>query len=282
MARGPKKHLKRLNAPSHWMLDKLGGVWAPRPSAGPHKLAECLPLSLILRNRLKYSLNRRETLMIIMRRLVAVDNKVRTDLNYPAGFMDVISIEKTGENFRLLYDHKGRFVLKSVSEKEASYKLLRVMKKAKAKKATIGKNPFFEGQNGSIPYITTHDGRTIKYPHPEIAVNDTIKFDITTGEILDFSKFEVGNLVMITRGANAGRVGIMTAREKHPGGFDLVHITDKKNNKFATRLGNVFVIGDSQRSWVALPKQQGVKLSIEEEAENRLNPKPRKGGKKKN
>jgi len=33
MARGPKMHLKRLNAPKHWMLDKLGGVWAPRPSS---------------------------------------------------------------------------------------------------------------------------------------------------------------------------------------------------------------------------------------------------------
>ena len=27
MARGPKHHLKRLNAPKHWMLDKLGGTW---------------------------------------------------------------------------------------------------------------------------------------------------------------------------------------------------------------------------------------------------------------
>jgi small subunit ribosomal protein S4e len=27
MPRGPKKHLKRLNAPSHWMLDKLGGIF---------------------------------------------------------------------------------------------------------------------------------------------------------------------------------------------------------------------------------------------------------------
>ena len=25
--RGPRKHLKRLNAPKHWMLDKLGGVF---------------------------------------------------------------------------------------------------------------------------------------------------------------------------------------------------------------------------------------------------------------
>lgn len=26
-ARGLKKHLKRLNAPKHWMLDKLGGAF---------------------------------------------------------------------------------------------------------------------------------------------------------------------------------------------------------------------------------------------------------------
>ncbi|MCL7037665.1 hypothetical protein MKW94_001298, partial [Papaver nudicaule] len=36
-ARGLKKHLKRLNAPKHWMLDKLGGAFAPKPSYGPHK-----------------------------------------------------------------------------------------------------------------------------------------------------------------------------------------------------------------------------------------------------
>ncbi len=27
MTRGPKKHLKRLNAPKHWMLNKLGGIF---------------------------------------------------------------------------------------------------------------------------------------------------------------------------------------------------------------------------------------------------------------
>ena len=48
MARGPKKHLKRLNAPKHWMLDKMGGMWAPCPSTGPHKMRECLPIILCL------------------------------------------------------------------------------------------------------------------------------------------------------------------------------------------------------------------------------------------
>ena len=104
MARGPKKHLKRLNAPKHWMLDKLGGVWAPRPSTGPHKLRECLPLIILLRNRLKYALTGKEVKYILMQRLVKVDGKARTDSTYPAGFMDTVSIEKTGEHFRLLYD----------------------------------------------------------------------------------------------------------------------------------------------------------------------------------
>uniref|UniRef100_A0A915DUY9 40S ribosomal protein S4 n=1 Tax=Ditylenchus dipsaci TaxID=166011 RepID=A0A915DUY9_9BILA len=57
MARGPKRHLKRLAAPKNWMLDKLGGVFAPRPMCGPHKLRESLPLILFLRNRLNEELN---------------------------------------------------------------------------------------------------------------------------------------------------------------------------------------------------------------------------------
>jgi len=104
--RGPKKHLKTLNAPHHWMLPKTGGVHSFRPNAGPHKLRECLPLAIFIRNRLHYALTGKECQRILMGRMVKVDGKVRTDTKYPAGYMDVISIEKTGENFRLIY---GKF-----------------------------------------------------------------------------------------------------------------------------------------------------------------------------
>lgn len=86
-ARGPKKHLKRLHAPKTWMLNKLGGVFAPRPSSGPHKLRECIPLVVFLRNRLRYALNNTEVTKILMQRLIKVDGKIRTDPTYPAGFM---------------------------------------------------------------------------------------------------------------------------------------------------------------------------------------------------
>jgi len=265
MARGPKKHLKRLDAPKSWLLSKLGGTWAPRPSTGPHKLRECLPISLALRNRLKYALTRREVIMIVMRRAVEVDGKVRTDINYPAGFQDVLRIAKTDEQFRLMYDVKGRYILHRITPEEASYKLLRVQKHSKAKKASIGRNPTQQGQAAAIPFVVTHDGRTIKYPAPEVQHHDTIKFDLTTNKIVGHLKFDVGNLAMVTRGANVGRVGVVVSKEKHPGSFDIVHLRDKKGNDFATRIGNVFIIGQENKPWISLPKAKGLKQSILEE-----------------
>ncbi|CAG8504758.1 13784_t:CDS:2 [Ambispora leptoticha] len=248
MARGPRKHLKRINAPSHWMLDKLTGTYAPRPSPGPHKLRECLPLTIFLRNRLKYALTGKEVQSILMQRLVKVDGKVRTDTKFPAGFMDVISIEKTGENFRLIYDTKGRFTIHRITAEEAKYKLCKV------KKMQVGAK--------GIPFIVTHDGRTIRYPDPLIKVNDTIKFDIETNKPTEFIKFEVGNVAMITGGRNMGRVGIITHREKHIGGYNIVHVKDSQERQFATRLNNVFVIGEGAKPFISLPKGKGVKVSI--------------------
>ena len=49
-----------------------------------------------------------------------------------------------------------------------------------------------------VPYITTNDGRTIRYPDPLIKVNDTIKVDIETGKASEFIKFDIGNLCMVT------------------------------------------------------------------------------------
>ena len=269
MARGPRKHMKRLNAPKKWMLDKMSGVWAPRPSSGPHKLRESFPLVLILRNRLKYALTRKESNTIVMRRLIKIDGKVRTDMNFPCGFQDVISIEKTDEKFRVLYDVKGRFVLHRIGEEEAKYKLCRVVKKSKAKKASIGSNPYQVGQAASIPYIVTHDGRTIRYADPLLGANDTVKVDIATGKVVDFVKFEQGNVCMITRGANAGRIGTIVHLEKHQGSFDIVHLKDKKDNVFATRSMFVFVIGQGNKPMISIPRAKGVKLTIIEEQEKR-------------
>jgi small subunit ribosomal protein S4e len=68
----------------------------------------------------------KEVNMIVKQRLVKIDGQVRTDPRFPTGFMDVVQIEKTGENFRIIYDVKGRFIVHRITAQEAKYKLCKV------------------------------------------------------------------------------------------------------------------------------------------------------------
>merc|ERR1719392_499997 len=256
MTRGPKKHMKRLAAPKSWMLDKLGGVYSVRPNSGPHRLRESMPLAIFLRNRLKYALTAKEVETILKQRLIKIDGKVRTDPKFPAGFMDVVQIDKTGENFRLIFDIKGRYIIHRITNQEAKYKLCRVREVKTGPK--------------NVPYLYTSDGRTIRYPDPIVKMNDSIRLDIASNKIMDSIKFEAGNLCMVTGGRNTGRVGSIMHREKHPGSFDIVHVKDAQGHTFATRIGYVFIIGKGSKAYISLPKGKGVKLSIAEERDKRL------------
>jgi small subunit ribosomal protein S4e len=107
--------------------------------------------------------------------------------------------------------------------------------------------------------------RTIRYPDPDVKVNDTVKVNIETGKMSDIIKFELGAMVMITRGHNCGRVGTLMHIEKHEGSFAVVTIADSKGNQFCTRLANVFVIGSGSTPQVSLPKGRGIKKTIMQE-----------------
>ncbi|KAB2596338.1 40S ribosomal protein S4-3, partial [Pyrus ussuriensis x Pyrus communis] len=271
-ARGLKKHLKRLNAPKHWMLDKLGGAFAPKPSSGPHKSRECLPLVIILRNRLKYALTYREVISILMQRHVLVDGKVRTDKTYPSGFMGMFILSFIARLMLFQSPKQMRISVSFMTQRVGS-----VSTQSGTKRQRTGFSLQFKlckvrsvqfGQKG-IPYINTYDGRTIRYPDPLIKANDTIKLDLEANKITDFIKFDVGNVVMVTGGRNRGRVGVIKNREKHKGSFETIHVQDATGHEFATRLGNVFTIGKGTKPWVSLPKGKGIKLTIIEEAKKR-------------
>ena len=71
---------------------------------------------------------------------------------------------------------------------------------------------------------------------------------------------------MITRGHNNRQGGHHSEhRASSPGSFDIVHLRDKRGQVYATRLQNVFVIGEATKPWISLPKGKGIKLSVLEE-----------------
>merc|ERR1712066_762777 len=140
---------------------------------------------------------------ILMQRIVKIDNKVRINLKYPVGFQDIIKIERTDEYFRLMIDPKGRYSLHRIKKEEATYKLCKV-------------NKNLIGTKG-VPFVVTHDGRTIRYHNPKIKSNDTLMLEISSQEIKDYIKFEPGNISIIIRGHNAGRIGLIINYKKHNG-----------------------------------------------------------------
>ena len=58
---------------------------------------------------------------------VKINGRPRRDIGFPIGIMDNIEIVKTGEHFRVLYDVKGRFILKSIKPEEGKKKLSKVV-----------------------------------------------------------------------------------------------------------------------------------------------------------
>ena len=207
----------------------------------------CFSWSTKQKRHPQYALTRGEAMMITKQRLIRVDGRVRCDPKTPVGFMDMITIEKTGDKFRVMYDVKGRFITQKVTD--ATKKLLKVKRVSTA-------------VNG-VPVLSTHDGRTIRYPDPLISSGDTIVFDLAENKIVDFVKFKPGVLVMITGGANTGRCGEVVDVERHPGSFNIVHIKDANNNTFATREGNCFTLGRRTTDpLVDLPKAKGIRVPL--------------------
>ncbi|KAI5166637.1 small subunit ribosomal protein S4e [Nematocida sp. AWRm79] len=247
MVNGPRKHLKRLNAPNSWILDKLGGTFAPRPRCGPHKLRECLPLCLIVRRKLSFAQNTKEVLHILNDRLVKVDGKVRKDPKYPAGVMDVVSFDKIHENYRLLYNVNKKFCLQPITKEEAKFKLCKVLSKR------------LEGR--SILTLHTNDGRTIKYADPSIKIGDSIKFDLESGEVQGFYSLEVGKTAYAFRGKNLGCVGIIREIKVHISGFSISILEDLNGRMYTTRTDNLMVIGNADESLITLPKERGIRTN---------------------
>lgn len=93
---------------------------------------------------------------------------------------------------------------------------------------------------------------------------------MATGEIDGVIKFENGAMVFIKGGNNIGRTGTLMSVEHHPGSYEIVHVKDANGHSFATRLSNVFVIGEGKKSQITLPKFGGVRLSLIDERHRRI------------
>ena len=72
-------------------------------------------------------------------------------------------------------------------------------------------------------------------------------------------------MIFVTKGHNAGRIGVLVSKDVHPSSFDIVHLKDRKGITFATRLSNTLCIGEANKPWISLPRGKGVRVDIIEQ-----------------
>ena len=71
---------------------------------------------------------------------IFVNGRVRKEKSFPIGIMDVISIPQLKENYRIVYNDKGKFTAISISEKEAEVTVSKIVGKKVIKGGKIQLN----------------------------------------------------------------------------------------------------------------------------------------------
>ena len=145
--KGKQQHLKRLPAPKFWPIHRKEAQWIVKPRPGPHKIHQCIPLILIVRDMLQLVKSRREAKIVLSEGQVKVDRKIRKNDDYPVGLMDVIEIPVINASYRVLPALRKGLILHSITSKESESKLCQIINKT-----TV---------TGGHLQLNLHDGRNI-------------------------------------------------------------------------------------------------------------------------
>jgi len=213
------RHLKRMSAPRTWPIKRKESVWITRQNPGPHTMKTSIPLNVIFKDILGYTKTTRETKKVLQQGNVFVNNQVRKDVRFPVGPLDVLSLP-TGENFRLLYNKLGKFVLVPIAKEESK----KIIYKIKNKNLLKGKKVQLNFENGSNMIVDKDIYST----------GDSIILE--EGKIKEHIKFDDSMIAYVTGGKHINSVGHLKKTDK---GYEI----KTKKGLFKVQKEHVFVIG---------------------------------------
>lgn len=183
--------LKRQMAPKFWDIKRKDFQFILSAKPGPYSKNKCYPLGVLIRDVLHLCQNLREAKQILNSGQIKVDGKIRRDMHFGVGIMDIIEITKTGDAFRLM--PQGNKLLSPVKTKEKEIKLSQIKNKV-----TI--------TGGRIQY-GFHDGKSLISDNKEMNVGDVCLIKIPECVIQNHIKFDIGCTALVIQGENAGKTG---------------------------------------------------------------------------
>ena len=188
------KKLKRQMAPTFWGINRKEKRFVITVRPGSHPKNNSIPTAVLLRDTLKKVKTLREAKSSIYGGKVKVDGITQKSLHHSIGLMDVIELEGITDVYRLVPYNGHLLEPIKINAAEKSKKLVKVKSKTTNK--------------GGKTQLGFHDGRTI-ITDINANVNDTCLLQIPEQKILDVIKFEKNSRVIVTRGINVGRIGLI-------------------------------------------------------------------------
>ena len=220
-----KNHLKRINAPKTWKIERKSSKWVMHPNPGAHTLPDCISLSTIFKEVLHIADTSRQVRTILRSKEVQVNGRRRIDPHDAVGIMDVLAIPELKEQFRMLVDRFGQLSLRKIPAGESGMQLCKI----------TGKRTL----SGGKVQFSLSGGRTM-LGKGEYKVGDSLLLDVPAQSVKDHIPFDKGAAVFFTGGKHVGSVGTLTDFTSSTVAFTPL---GKKGEHYTTAKRYAFVVG---------------------------------------
>lgn len=216
---------KRLMISRTVKIPRKNFFWGATPNAGKHSRDSSVALLTVLRDYLKLGDKEREITRMLNSGFIKIDGKIVKNRKTAVGFMDLITVVPMEKNYRVLYDNKGRLVVREEDQAASGVKPMKVFNKV-----TI---PSGKTQ------LVLHDGQNIISEDSSISTGDVLIMSVPEKKIQHVIKMQPGNKAFLTGGAHVGSTGTIKKVEvKKSSVSNLVHFEEG----FSTISDYTFVI----------------------------------------
>lgn len=189
-----KRHLKRLNAPRTWKIQRRGIVFITRSNPGGMPKDLTVPVSNLLKYDLKMASSIKEAKHLILSEEIMVNGKRINDYKHAVCFTDILSFPKLNQQYRLIVDSDNILKPVPISKEEAQYKILKI----------IGKS-FVAGKT----QLNLFDGRNILLEKHHYKVGDSLLVTLPEQIVKEHMSLEKGALVLLYKGNHVGKIGTL-------------------------------------------------------------------------
>jgi small subunit ribosomal protein S4e len=217
-----KRHLKRINAPKTWKIQRKGVKFTTKANPGGMSKILTMPVANVLKYELKVANSIKEVKHLIFTGEVLVNGRKITDYRNPLCFTDVLSLPRIDRHYRLVIDTNGILRLLFITKEEAALKVVKI----------IGKT-FVKGKI----QLNLLDGRNVLFDKHHYKVKDSVVLTLPEQIVKEHLSFEKGALVLLYHGKHIGKVGKISDMKK-----DSI-IIKTKDEEFETKADYALVIG---------------------------------------